>query len=366
MPLPASTETYSWRLQDPLSHRRSRWTSPGLHRHPSNQLAAPEGDSADKTRPVLTRRRWLALVSVPLLAYVTLAAIPAGAASSSVSSVGNGWIRFAQFVPSAGPVEVKIDGTIIARDLSFRGVTGYAMVSVGVHAVTVMSSSKTGAAPIATAHAMVPDGGAMTVAAVASTAVKSSAKGSVAGGIVLQMFRDDLSAPAPDHASVRVIHTIPGAPRVNAYLTAATVSSNERSLVLGPVGYGQASPYESVLAGTYQVEVRALNGATVAVGHNWPVLSGSVVSIVVVETPSGPSLEVLSDAASAATDPSGGMQTGYGGTASRGSLGSAAMLPVGLALLFFVALALFLRARRPLSPSGPRSLTSCDTMSMDP
>ena len=34
-----------------------------------------------------------------------------------------------------------------------------------------------------------------------------------------------------------------------------------------------------------------------AVGHNWPVHAGSVISIVVVETPSGPSLEVLSDAA---------------------------------------------------------------------
>ena len=145
---------------------------------------------------------------------------------------------------------------------------------------------------------------------------------------------------------MRVIHTIPGAPRVNALLTSATISSNKASLVLGPVGYGQASPYMSVLAGTYQVEVKALNGATVAVGHNWPVRSGSVVSIVVVETASGPSLEVLSDAASAASDPSGGVQTGYGGAAPRESLGSSAMLPVGLALLFFIVLAGLLRVRR--------------------
>ena len=336
-----------------------------------SRVTPPSVESLSRTRrrqraleqPVPTRSRWLALVCVVLLSCVTLAAVPAGAASPSIASVGNGWIRFAQFVPSAGPVEVKIDGTIIAKDLSFRGVTGYALVSAGVHTVTVMSSSaKAGAPPLVRHDASVPDNGAITVAAVASTAVKSSAQGSVAGGVALQIFRDDLSAPAPEHAMVRVIHTIPGAPRVNALLTAATITSNKTSLVLGPVGYGQASPYLSVLAGTYQVEVKALSGATVAVGHNWVVRSGTIVSIVVVETASGPSLEVLSDAASAASNPSGGMETGYGGTAPRATLGSAAILPVGLALLFFIALALLLRVRRPLNLSGPRSSASYDTM----
>jgi hypothetical protein len=301
---------------------------------------------------------WVALISVTLLSCVTLTAAPASATPRAAASVGNGWIRFAQFMPSASPVDVKIDGTTIATDLSFRGVSGYTMVSAGVHEVTVMSASaKAGSAPLVTRSATVPSGGAITVTAVASTAAKSSANGSVAGGLGLQIFRDDLSAPAPGHASLRVIHTIPGAPQVNAILTAATVSTKP-SLVMGPVGYGQASRYVSVLAGTYQVEVKALNGTTVAVGRNWPVRAGTVISIVVVETSSGPSLEVLSDAASASSDPSGGMQTGYGGTAPRASLASVAMLPVGLALLVFIVLAGLLRVRRPLSLSGSRSATS--------
>ena len=142
------------------------------------------------------RTRLLALAAFLLLSYVALAALPAGAESPSVVSVGNGWIRFAQFVPSAGPVDVKIDGTMIATHLSFRGVTGYAMVSAGVHSVTVMSSSaKTGAAPLVKDDATVPNGGAITVTAVASTGVKTSAQGSVAGGMALQVFRDDLSSP---------------------------------------------------------------------------------------------------------------------------------------------------------------------------
>jgi hypothetical protein len=299
-----------------------------------------------------SRVKWWVLVCGALLACVALSPLPASAATHSVASGSGGWIRFAQFVPSAGPVDVKVDGTVIATDLSFRGVTGYSMVSTGVHTVTVTSSSaRAGAAPLVTGRADVTNGGAMTVAAVASTGVKSSAHGSVAGGFALQFFRDNLSAPAPGHSKVRVIHTIPGAPRVNAFLTSAIVSAN-KTLVLGPVGYGQASPYVSVLSGTYQVEVKALNGETVAVGHNWPVPAGNVISIVVVETPSGPSIEVLSDAASATSDPTGGVQTGFGGTAQRASLASTMMLPVGLGLLFFIILAGFLRVRRPTKLLG--------------
>jgi hypothetical protein len=316
----------------------------------------PRGQRAAIDMLAPTRVTWWVLVCGALLACVALNPLPASAASRSVASGNSGWIRFAHFVPSAGPVKVKVDGNVIATDLSFRGVTGYAMVSAGVHTVTVTSSSaRAGATPLVIGRAVVPNGGAITVAAVASIGVKSSAHGSVAGGFALQVFPDDLSVPAPDHANVRVIHTVPGAPRVNALLTAATLSSNQ-SLVLGPVGYGQASQYVSVVSGTYQVEVKALNGETVAVGHNWPVHAGSVISIVVVETPSGPSLEVLSDAASAASDPKGGMQTGFGGTSARASLGSTAILPVGLALLFFITLAGLLRFRRPISFSGSRSL----------
>jgi hypothetical protein len=301
-----------------------------------------------------TRAAWLVLGCVALLSCVVLGAGQASAAASTSASATGGWIRFAQFVPSAAPVDVKVDGSTIATDLAFRGVTGYLMVSPGVHDVVVVSSSASaGAAPLATGHATVPAGGAVTVTAVASTAVKSSAGGSTAGGMALQVFPDDLAAPAPGHANVRVIHTIPGAPRVNAVLTSAIRSSNP-PLVLGPVGYGQASSYVSIAAGMYQLKIKALNGETVATGNNWRVFAGDVISVVVVETSAGPSLEILSDAASTASDPAGGVQTGFGGTAPRSDLAKEAMLPVGLALVFFIALAGVLRGRRLI---GLRDLT---------
>jgi hypothetical protein len=297
--------------------------------------------------PAHTWTAWLALGCVVLLSCFALTTLPANAASPKDGPAGGGWIRFAQFVPSAAPVDVKVDGAVIARDLAFRGVTGYLMVSPGVHAIVVVSAqAEEGATPLATGHATVPSGGAITVTAIASTGVTSSAQGSTAGGMALKTFPDDLAAPTPGHANIRVIHTIPGAPRVNAVLTAAT-RSLDTPLILGPVGYGQASSYISVAAGMYQLKIKALNGATVATGNNWRVSAGDVVSVVVVETSSGPSLEILSDAASAASDPTGGVQTGFGGTAPRSNFARKALLPVGLALLFFLALAGLLRGRRP-------------------
>jgi hypothetical protein len=241
---------------------------------------------------------------------------------------------------------VEVDGITIGTDVAFRDVTGYVLVSAGVHTVTVSSASAVaGAAPLAVVHATVPSGGAVTVAAFASTGVTSSGSGSVAGGITLQVFSDDLTPPASGYAKVRVIHTIPGAPTVTTQLKATTAGSKTPLIHLAPVGYKQASPYVPIVAGTYQVEVRAPNGALVAVGQNWRAFAGTVISIVVVEASSGPTLEILSDAAGTTTTPNGAMQTGFGGTAPRTSLAHEAFVPIAIALLLLLAIAGFLWIR---------------------
>src|ERR1700683_5787330 len=66
----------------------------------------------------------LALGCVVLLSCFALTALPANAASPTDSPASGGWIRFAPFMPSAAPVDVRIDGATIASDLAFRAVTG--------------------------------------------------------------------------------------------------------------------------------------------------------------------------------------------------------------------------------------------------
>ena len=318
--------------------------------------------STDLSDHPATRTAQKALVAsifvAAVVSCVALGASPAMASMRSQASSASGWLRFGHFVASAPGVDVQVDGTTIGADIGFRDVTGYVPVHSGANTVDVYSAAAgVGSTPIATTTANVAAGSAVTVAAFASTGVTTSGTGSVAGGIALQVFTDDLSTPPAGDAKIRVIHTIPGAPVVDTELIATAAGSGSPTVHLGPVGYKQASPYVPVAAGTYQVVVKTTTGSTVAEGQDWRAVPATVVTIVIVEAPTGPSLEILSDAAGAGANPNGAMQTGFGGTAPRSTLLGSAMLAVGLGLLVLLALAYFLRrsTRRVLVPATIRS-----------
>lgn len=283
-----------------------------------------------------------AIVVLPTLATTALSSDAFGASTPA----GSGWIRFGHFVSLAPPVDVKVDGTVIGTDIGFRDVTGYVLVHDGSNTVSISSSAAgPNSTPLATITASVPDGGAVTVAAFASTGSTTSGTGTVAGGVTLSTFTDDLSAPPSGDAKVRVIHTIPGAPVVDTTLT-STSGSSTPSVSLSPVGYKQASPYVPVAAGTYDVVVKA-GTTTVTQGNSWQAVAGTVTTIVIVEASSGPTLEILSDAVGTSTTPNGSMQTGYGGTAggSTNRLARDAILPLGIALVLLLLAAVTMRSR---------------------
>ncbi len=89
------------------------------------------------------------------------------------------------------------------------------------------------------------------------------------------------------------------------------------TLTVGPVPYGEASPYATVLIGKYNVEISDGKSSPLVTGSNWPVPPGTVSSVVVVKGSAGPTLEVLVDAVGTGNTPKGGMQTGLGGTARK-------------------------------------------------
>jgi hypothetical protein len=301
---------------------------------------------------IAVRAAGASLLLVAVVASVTLLASPAMASMRTQASSGSGWLRFGHFVASAPGVDVQVDGTTIGTGIGFRDVTGYVPVHSGDNTVAVYgASSGVGSTPVATVTADVPAGGAVTVAAFASTGVTTSGTGSVAGGVTLSVFTDNLSPPPAGDAKIRVIHTIPGAPVVDTNLIAS--GSTTPTAQLSPVGYKQASPYLPAAAGIYQVVVKTTSGATVADGQDWQAIAGAVVTIVIVEAPSGPSLEILSDAAGTSTTPNGAMQTGFGGTAQRTSLLRTAMLPLSGGVIVLLVMAFFLRrsTRRVLVPA---------------
>jgi hypothetical protein len=194
--------------------------------------------------------RWKALVGLLAACFIASVAAPATALAASPTSApanATGWIRFGDFVPSQGPVDVTLDNITIGSNLVFRSVTNYVSVPAGVHTVTVRSATApTTAPPLVVGQADVPSGGAVTAAAVAAS--DTAAAATQPGPLKLQMYTDDLSAPPAGMARVRIIHTIPGAPAVSAQLTAAATPGSAtataaHTLDIRSVGYGQASPY---------------------------------------------------------------------------------------------------------------------------
>jgi len=292
------------------------------------------------------RLRFSVVIPFAILVVIVSSMAFASAASAATTPANSGWLRFGHFVASAPPVDVKADGSVIGTDIGFRDVTGYVLVHAGANTVTISSAAAgPNSAVLASVVANVTDGGAVTVAAFASTSAATSGTGTVAGGIALSVFTDDLSPPPAGDAKIRVIHTIPGAPVVDTSLTATSSSSATPTVSLSPVGYKQASAYVPIAAGTYNVDVKTSTGSSVTQGDDWLAVAGSVITIVIVEAPSGPTLEILSDAAGTSTTPNGAMETGFGGTAQKSTLARDAMLPVGLALLLLLALAATLRIR---------------------
>ena len=96
-------------------------------------------------------------------------------------------------------------------------------------------------------------------------------------------------------------------------------------------------------AGSYQLKVGPPGGGAIVTGQNWPIRAGTVSSVVLVASASGPTVEVLSDAVGTATAPIGGMQTGFGGTAPRAGTPLVPLVAIAALLLFGAAL---IRRRR--------------------
>jgi hypothetical protein len=241
-----------------------------------------------------------------------------GPAVATAAPAATGWVRFGHFVPSAGPVDVSVDGTSLGTDLTFRDVTNYVSMPAGTHTLSLVAAATPDAAPIATSTITVVAGGAETVAAVAGASPTSAttAADPTGGPVAIQTYTDDLATPPPGDAEARLILTVPGVAQVTGQLEPAA-GTGSSTLTVGPVAYGQGSPYASVAAGTYNVSIDS--GTTPLLnGVNWPVAAGTVTSIVVVDTSTGPNLEVLDDAVGASSQPVGGMQTGLGGTAKPG------------------------------------------------
>ena len=207
-------------------------------------------------------------------------------------------------------------GPDIASGLHYGAIGSYRKLTPGSYAVSVRAAG-TGARtpPALSIRVEIPPGGARTVAL----------RGSFAD-LSLTVLTDDLTAPAPGSARVRVLAAAAGAPTVDAVRTGGPALARD-------LPFGSAAAPIAVPAGPATVQVSAGAGPTADVPLD--LSAGSITSLLVLDGPDGGlTLRPVVDATGPAAVPVGPVAAGAGGTANPGTALPAVALAAGsLALL---------------------------------
>lgn len=249
------------------------------------------------------------LLAVLMLA-VTLAAGGIGTAAAAQSEPA--YVRLAHLSPDTPPVDVTLvavddpEQRFTAIGVDYGSVSDYRSLPAGTYTVAMRAA---GAAPDS------PPVITTTLVAVGSAAFTVAGTGPYAE-LGLEVLSDDLTAPPPGQAKVRV---------VNAAASAPSVSVAAEPLPMQEVPFAGSTPYRTVPAGQWPLRVTPEGGQARDVGLDVP--ANSVHTMFLLDGPNGVTTQVHEDAAGPGTTPTGSIATGFGGSA----VGPAGLLAVAAA-----------------------------------
>jgi hypothetical protein len=255
-------------------------------------------------------------------ALAAVMAVPLAAAAESPPTE----VRMAYLAPASGNADVYVDGTRALSAVAYKTVSTYLKVEPGSHTLVLTAPGGSTATPLLQAPLTVGAGQRSTVAV-----------GGKPGGLKAQAFPDDFGTVAAGRAAARFLHMAPEVPGVDvAVADGPTVFTN--------VSFLQTSPYKQLAPGSYNLQLRATGTSQVLFSAGEvPLRAGQIVTFTGIGGVGQPvELLQIPDAAAGAAAPSGGADTGAGGTSrTPGTLET-----IGLAVLGLAALALLALGRR--------------------
>lgn len=169
----------------------------------------------------------VAMVSIATLVLAQTTSLP------GLSSQGGATARFIHASPDSPRVDLLIDGTAVFTDVGSSDITDYTPVNTGTHTVTLQTHG---------------DGTPLLTRSVSFTATDYTLAVADTSPPDFFQFVDDNRAPAPGMARGRLVHLSPDAPAVDVALKHGPV-------VISDLGYGEASDYLELSAGTYELEI---------------------------------------------------------------------------------------------------------------
>lgn len=286
------------------------------------------------TTSTVDRRRPRALAGLAVAAtlaagWVVLTAGPARAAEPS-------YIRLAHFSPDTPDIDVYLTSfsrpgwTMLMRSVGYGTLSPYQRLDPGLYTVAMRRVGAAAGTPpmISTSVRAVP-GVAYTVAGVGPYA-----------DLGLTVLRDDLSLPPRDQVRVRVL-------QASAKARAVSVRALDGPTIADRVDFAKTTDYSTVPAGTWTLVISPLGQPDLDVTMPVTLDPGDVYSVLVLDdTGGGLRVEPRTDAASGAVMPTGGVETGAGGTAPPRPARPASWLPAGLGATGLLLLATAAARRR--------------------
>jgi len=259
---------------------------------------------------VTTLRRLLAPLAAALFALLLAVAGATTASADTVPAPTNpsGFLRVGHLAPDVGPVDVSLTradgGTAnVLTTAPYGAFTPYQTLTPGFYTVAMRPAGAAAATePMLSAPVTVDKGKAYTLLA---TGTRDALKTS--------LINDDLTKPPTDTSRVRLVQGSTAAPTLTVTAVGGPTLSRD-------LAYGQATGYANVPQGRWTLQVRTPEGSEAMTSA--PVVdlaAGSVNSLLVTNAPGGGfAITPVVDAKGIdpAMAPTGGIQTGLGGTAT--------------------------------------------------
>ena len=241
----------------------------------------------------------LAAITVLVGGTATFVAAASPTASASTAATQDGWVRIAHLSPKAPAMDMYMypfgdpEQATVLRDVGYGDVSAYMAVSPGQYTVAMRGfGAPASSAPALTTSFMVGAGTAYTLAALGPDP-----------GLRVEVLQDQMTTPT-GRALVRVFQASLKEPVV-------TVTYGP-DVLARQLAFGLATSYTPVVPGTHMVRFTASGSDA---GMQVKLAADTVHTIVVLDDSSGLKVDALTDAVGSQIMPSGGANTGFGGTA---------------------------------------------------
>jgi len=258
-------------------------------------------------------RHALRAVCAGAIVAVLCALVPAAA---HAVGTGTGWLRLGHLSPDTKAVDVEVtapDGTTVLEldGVRYGDVSPYSAIQPGTYTVSMVpAGSSATTAPVISADIEVPATSAMTVVAYGPST-----------DLEVKAVSDDLAAPSDGNGRIRLF-------QASTITDSVDVETSTGMPIAKDAASGTVTDYAEVPAGSWTLE---LTGGAATASTAVDVAAGSVSTLFVLDTADG-GLTILPivDSADVGRSPDGGVQTGGGGTAPRGSWWTVVRLDAGV------------------------------------